>query len=368
MKPELKGDDDLLQGNPRFMRAISNDIPLIVGFHNRMNKLNRTIDDWKWEYGRPSRSEGIYTVIKIDDDILGTQAVIPIDLVIEGSTILSGKSESSLLDPRLRGKGLFEKLYAYNLALCTDEGIQIVWGMTSAVRKWRDGLGFVVNEGKILEASLILRPLHLIMNHLISSKRLTSRLYQSYKDLTSYLRQGRIENKIKGLDSHSNRIERQLTSDDDINNLLKKMANRKEFSVSIDMNKEYLNWRVWTNPNLRYECHFHYQDDDLVGYCLASRANGDLYIADMIALDDDSGAYLLDHLLKLWRQERITAIKFMGNSSNTSVSRIFSLLKDRGFIVHKTEIAFVRKNLGNITAPDFKDWLVTGLWTEGFKI
>jgi len=112
--------------------------------HTKMGDKNRDKDLWEWEYRGVEPDRFVFVIGKKKKDIVGTQGMVPVYINIAGKKHFSGKSESSLVDPKMRGKGLFKKLYDEAMDLSEDKRMTCVWGFTTATKVWKDTLGFNV--------------------------------------------------------------------------------------------------------------------------------------------------------------------------------------------------------------------------------
>src|SRR5436190_4926263 len=128
------------------------DIDRVNAFYNALHPTARGKGQFEWEFLNAPAGKAIY-VVAVDVSngrIIGTQCVIPIDLVMDdGRTVRSGKSEDTLVDPGYRGRGVFELMYGPLFEECGRQGIVAIWGFTSAVKPFKR-LGFEVpfNHGQ----------------------------------------------------------------------------------------------------------------------------------------------------------------------------------------------------------------------------
>lgn len=96
---------------------------------------DRTNAQWMWEFASFAPEPPPYTVAAHENRIVGTQAYIPIELLHDGSVVLSGKDEDTLIHPRFRGMGLLDEMYGLLLPRAREDGAAVLWGFTStAVR------------------------------------------------------------------------------------------------------------------------------------------------------------------------------------------------------------------------------------------
>ncbi len=118
-----------------YVVATEEDYKSINDFYNRLHNSDRSIEQFRWEFHNGPVMTGIYIIAKDTekDTVIGSQAVIPINLVTaNGEIILSGKSEDTLVDPNYRGKRIFNNMYEMLFDECTKAGINYIWGFTTA--------------------------------------------------------------------------------------------------------------------------------------------------------------------------------------------------------------------------------------------
>lgn len=84
--------------------ANDGDIDQINAFYNRIYGKNRTKEQFIWEFNSSPAGKALYIIAEHGTKIVGTQCAIPY-YVINGKneTILSAKSEDTLVDPEYRG-------------------------------------------------------------------------------------------------------------------------------------------------------------------------------------------------------------------------------------------------------------------------
>jgi hypothetical protein len=138
----------------------------------------------------------------------------------------------------------------------------------------------------------------------------------------------------------------------------------------MEIDEEYINWRIINNPNVKYDSHYLYENDTLKAYCYTSSKNTEIgYITDITFEDRGAGAYLLYTILTKFRREKIAEVSFYGNVRNPMIMDIFNLLKSFGFVKRVDASAFVLKNISiedEENLNELKNWYLNGLWTEGY--
>lgn len=111
-------------------------------FHNRAYDVHRTLEEWTWEFRGPKGEDPLFALAMAGGKVLGTQAVIPIEMLDRGEVFLTGKSEDTLVDSSIRGQGILELMYEVALQECRRRGIRALWGFTPATKAF-ERVGFV---------------------------------------------------------------------------------------------------------------------------------------------------------------------------------------------------------------------------------
>ena len=128
---------------------LENEIDLANDFFNAIYKTNRSIENFRWEFLDGPNGSAIY-IIAIDanasqiNKVVGIQCAIPIELAnVKGQTVLTAKSEDTLVDPAYRGQKIFERMYDLLFEECKKAGIKYIWGFTPA-KKAFERIGFEI--------------------------------------------------------------------------------------------------------------------------------------------------------------------------------------------------------------------------------
>jgi len=342
------------------------EIDKILSLHNSTYKENRTHKQWLWEYKSNYPELFVFSVIEDDRRIVGSQAMIPIYININGKKYLSGKSENSLLDPKYRGRSLFENLYEFAMLKCYERKMCCVWGYTSAVRVWRNKLGFSVFD-TLYESTLVLNLQHTFSEINKSNWKMRKKIKTYFFAVLGYVYSfKRVFRRAKKRYS----IENKLRSIDDLDKLYTDLRKKSPKLIHISQDMKYINWRIYNNPNIEYETYFLYENNKLKGYCYAGIKNKTVSLTDFTFENVEAGTFLLSHLLKKWKKD-IGFVLFFGNISNPLIYNIFNLLKQFGFVKRKHSNAIVIKNIrykSESILYDVKNWYMNKLWTEGFHI
>jgi hypothetical protein len=337
--------------------------------HNESFRDNRTLNHWLWEYKCHHSECSVFAVVCDNEKIVGTQGFIPIYLNVQGEKCLSAKSENSLLKPEYRKGTLFKELYAFGLLNCTQRKVCLVWGMTPAVKVWRDKLGFSVFPNAKYTSVCLLKPGSFLKRILKSTSGL-NKVFLLLSILpvyaNSWFRMNTRYVSKKKLAIFS--VESELRDFIDLENLYGRLKAKGDF-IHIVQDEAFLKWRVNTNPNVKYSRYFVYQEGVLRAYCYLNVNGGEVYFTDFTFETKEAAEALMKHVLKELPSQNPMAIYFTGNIENPLIFQTFSFLKKYGFVKRKDGEAFVILNL-SLKDKDFlydiHNWYINGLWTEGY--
>jgi len=126
-------------------------------FYNKIYSRERSLVGWQWEFGSNKLEDDLltFTLVETLEGVVATQAYLPIDFVDERGTFQTGKSEETLVDPAMRGKGLFEKMYDKLFEISREQKILGLWGFSPATKAF-ERLGFSL-PGKVGQLILPLK-------------------------------------------------------------------------------------------------------------------------------------------------------------------------------------------------------------------
>src|SRR5690606_3287380 len=101
----------------------------------------------------------------------------------------------------------------------------------------------------------------------------------------------------------------------DLKEFQKKLSEKYNISVYLDLNNEYVNWRIMTNPRLKYQSYFFYDKSQLIGYILFSIKDDRLSIADISVLDSAIGRHILSFVINR-HSRNIASVYYFGNDDS----------------------------------------------------
>jgi hypothetical protein len=110
-----------------------------------------------YEYRRFRPEQSVFIQARQDGKLVGTQALVPYPLRIDGRPIMSGRSERTMVDPALRGAGMFPKLMDACARRAVEKNLQLIWGTTTAKVPFQRN-GFLFFAGFYEHAFLCVAP------------------------------------------------------------------------------------------------------------------------------------------------------------------------------------------------------------------
>lgn len=342
-----------------------------VSLHNTEYGTKRTPRQWLWEYKSNYPELAVFVVIKNKERIIGTQGMIPIYLDVEGGKYLSGKSENTLVARKYRRRGLHSRLYGFALSKCKDKGMCCVWGYTSVpvALKLLERVGFAVFNNVMCTVILILNVRKFILSTLVSEGNIIRKIANSLLVMPIRLCSCALTHGSKKT-SRQFSYEQKLRLASDVEDLYDRLRKRHPGLIHIKQDDQYISWRVYKNPNIRYLTSFVYEHNALRAYCYISLANPErVFLSDLIFEDWEAGDFLLKAVLAMFRKRKIASVSFLGNTTNPLIATVFSSLKKHGF-VKIASAPFVLKNLSckRPISLDIENWCLSGIWTEGYSI
>ena len=356
----------------RFKVAEEKDISRINGFYNNYYKINRTNEQFRWEFEDCPAGKAIYTMaLDENDNIIGIQAGIPVTLITSNNdTFLSIKSEDSLIDPdacyRYTKRDVFKELYSFFTGQCKLLDAHCIWGFTHAVKSLkRVGFDLPFHSKQLL---VVIHPFkaYLHLAGLNPKNKITDKLKVAVLCLLSFF-SGWKRFLIKSGKSPYRVVEG--ISSNII--LFKEMTDTGGTLIFIEQDEKYLKWRIQSNLYpVSYRCYNFFRSDRLCGQIIISYGNDkNCYIEQMLFTRDLSSfekrqilKEVVNRILKL----KISLIRFMAFDHNSYHQSDIKILNNFGFFLVNKGIGFVYMDISsnaNQIQPD--DFYLSRLYTQG---
>ena len=355
--------------------------------HNRAYGNSRSLDQWNWTFQNKLFPELELAFIVAEDGgkIIGTQALIPIQMIDKDGIYWSAKSEETLVDVNYRGQGLFEKMYSKAFEVSKMYNFQSIWGFTPA-RKAFLGVGFEI----LMDTSQLFKPLRLkCVNVLLNNDHNNSGLFGLKKIFKKilFLLIGAFSNIYSNVRQFLSTLNKSRIKTIKLKDLSSAPAQAKNLIIdfisqwggaTIYRDQQYLKWRIFDNPFIKSNMTGAYIDGELVGYCA-------------FAIGDNEMGYIIDIIAVEPKDSKVTSRNVVHKLLSTASSRLSDMgaCGIRGWKItnHKFDklVAEEAKKLGYININrgtavvlhksyetnchrktiEFKNWSVSRIYTEG---
>ena len=366
---------------------VSGDEVGIVDLYNSITGHSRTYEQHLWEWIHSPHGVGDILILEDSEskEIVGHHGYIPLSFVDNGEKFMAGKTENTILHERYLGTGIYfilEKRFFsqvvknYRLTFTTSGH-----GTPGKIRKKLGYKSLAQYETffKITNPKSFYR----LFDYYVFKRKSNFLLAILLKILSRFLflfdpivrlsyQKGTQDIKIQK-EVWSERLGRSLDIFWD--------ENKSQFGVTVERTSAFLNWRIFQNPNIKYNFFSTYQDDILVGYIITRQAESDFpagVIVDVIAKENDP--YIIDALVKQaildFGERSISYITFKALKANGILNQAFSRL---GFFKADKFWSILNKKStqsellvythvddleGSLSEPD--NWYYSELFCEGF--
>ncbi|MDI1353359.1 MAG: GNAT family N-acetyltransferase [bacterium] len=343
--------------------ATPSDTEAINSFYNNVYKSDRDNLKFNWEFNSSPAGPSIYVIAELEKRIVGTQCIIPYNMITsDNKTILSGKSEDTLVAQDQRGKKIFEKMYALLIEECKKKKIECIWGFTYATKPFFR-LGFTVP----FKSSMGL----MVLNSANAEKYLSSRSSKNSALDKLKIKGLSYFSKLKGLTllpNSSVALEVDAQVDALITSNFNYLTQQGTFGLKLD--KEFMDYRISTNPyssnyyevrsreanGLKFSMVYHVSNDN-VGYIIHLYASASLKSPELRKI-----------LAQSIRQSDLAPcdlIRFWGFDHNPQNATEIKLLKSIGFTFIKRGISFVWLNLSKESGLDPSNFVISRMASQG---
>lgn len=319
---------------------------------------------WKWEYGYQPDKLVLTTLLSEQNDLVGSQNFLPIELVVNGALKWTVKSENTFVNAAHRGGGTFKELYEYGAGLCRQKNIQTIWGYTAVVKAWRDKLGFAVHENWMHSAHLQLGLLDDYTQYGVI-KGIGAKAFHAFSAFRNKRNLKRRVSKSPRLNSW-----KETFDNNDVDQLLQSVL--PQGSIRLAMHGKYFEWRVKSNPNVTYRHAFLYDSTKaLLGYYIYSIHQGVAYLAEAV-YKPEAKQTVWSKLSESLLSERVSSLHYFANVHHPWCRQTFNELETLGArTMRHADMNFVVRT----TDPDADAyinnagaWYMNALWTEGFRM
>jgi len=342
----------------------------LVAFHNKYFGDNRKPEHWIWEYKVSYPDLSLFSVMMQNGDIAGTLGMIPIYLRVAGKRTLSAKCENALVTPEHRGSNLYLDLHAAQESNCRRKGFQFQWAYGP---QYKSGLrcGFSVHKNAICSLGAVISPARVLADTLKSGKKgVRERMVEITSAMLLWL-YGSARRATNARPKNRYVVRTEPLGQRDMDDLYQRLRSRFPDMIHIDLDRNYLKWRIYDHPFIQYKNYFVYRGSQLVAYSFVNaHKEARVYLTDFTYDDIDAGKFLLSRILKDLAAKKIGLLIFVGNRENPLIKETLNLLRKRGF-VHIGATNFHIRNIQfkfDETISKLENWYMTGTASEGYEV
>lgn len=232
-------------------------------FYNQYYKRQRTIEQWRWEFCRQVLDDGTipFAMAEHGGEVVGTQALIPIELIDGTGTYWSAKSEETLVASSMRGRGLFRRLYEPLMRLARERRLESIWGFTPATSAFlKEGFTAPARTSQLVRA-FNNKALGALLSSTQPDERnrlrydIASRLLATYGTVVGAFGARRSFLDLRDLDTAP------AWADELSNAFIRQWG-----GTTIHRSQEYMQWRLFENPFRRCLVVAAFRDQKPVGW------------------------------------------------------------------------------------------------------
>ena len=346
--------------------ANPNDYENINAFYNRIYNSNRTMDQFLWEFHNGPFGKSIYVIAEDNGKIVGTNCVIPINLITSDNQIIrSGKSEDTLVDPEYRGQKVFYKIYEFLFEKSKEANIQVIWGFTSAKKPFKN-LGFQIpfDNKQSLAVNNVWKS-YKYLKSLNPKNKITDKLKIFILcALSKFKSIGKLKPQRSGF-----LIEKTDKIVNGIDELISKTQKEVKNSFAIEQTADFQEWRIYSNPNY-FKTHTFgiYNNKKLVALIVFNSNHNDVaYICQSTfhpEFTSPEKVRILKSVTGMLFKEGIALVRTWLFDSNPTNANEISIYHEAGYVNLDRGIGLVWKPLDNIDIKP-EDFILSRIASQG---
>ena len=253
----------------------------IVSLYNLVTGRNRSVDQHRWEWLDTPEGRGRIWVITESDSgqIVGHHGLIPIKLDIFGKSFLMGKTENTVLHPKYSGTGIYF-IYEKKFSVESKQRFDLLYttsgrGTPGRIRK---KLGYEIVGGysnymKITKKAILKD----LVASSIENRLLNTGIKVLSKGMACILCFALMVFFLKRHKENKDLIFTSIESIDAIRLEIDSFweRNKNKFGITIDRSSKYLKWRIFENPNVKYDFLLARMKNRIVGYVITKIITND---------------------------------------------------------------------------------------------
>lgn len=350
--------------------SVPDDAGEMTQFHNRHHGDKRDPSFWLWEYVEHLPGRSVFLAARENGRVVGTQGMIPINLRVGGEVILTGKSEHSLVDPALRGRGLWRRLYRRALDTCREHGMAVVWGFTpvAEARRGLAALGFSLHD--VLDEAIAVIDVAAAARVIRGSA--ASRLSKLFATLglPFLAARGFVCRRLHRSRNDGMRLTSELLLPDDLTRFNERRARAYPGAVRLELDDEYMQWRLHRHPLRRLRSRFLYEGDDVVACAVVNNERRlRPVILNAAFTSPRAGRVLLSRLMDEFAGGGAGIVLLAANRKSLMGSELLAASVHLGAVRRRARSVFAVRALDeriSAAALDPAAWQLSLLWFEGY--
>lgn len=325
-------------------------------------------DVFRYEYLTYMPGKYVYVSARdANNNIVGSQALMPYVLNIDGKDVLTGRSERTLVSGAIRGQGLFSILYDECIRYGREKGMQFVWGTTAAIKAFQK-VGFIFHHTYLEHAICCIKPGALIPYCMSVTN--VSRKFKLAQLLTAPL----------SIATRAAVPFRKKPSSIEIFDVLKDPADFRIIYnelrehcplIHLVQDAQFLRWAYELDHRRTYLRLYAYRDDKLRAYIHLDLSHPTIArLVDFAEAEQGMLGYLLEEARRRLSESNHNVMHATYNFKNPQLRKTAKSLYANGFIPINREghkcirpIDFIDMNI----LGDIRPWYITEIWNTLYK-
>lgn len=320
---------------------------------------------FEYEYATYMQEKYVYVTARdANNNIVGSQALMPYVLNIDGKDALTGRSERTLVSAAMRGQGLFAGLYDECIRYGREKGMQFVWGTTAAIKAFQK-VGFIFHHDYWEHAICCIKP-----GALIPSGTNVSRKFKLAQLLTAPLSIATRAAVPFRKKPSSIEIFDDLKDPADLRIIYDELREQGPL-IYLVQNPQFLRWAYELDHRRTYLRLYAYHDDKLHAYVHLDLSHPSIArLVDFAEAEQGVLGYLLEEVRRRLKQSKHNVMHASYNFKNPQLRKAAKSLYANGFIPINREghkcirpIEFIDMNI----LGDIRPWYITEIWNTLYK-
>jgi hypothetical protein len=292
---------------------------------------------------------------------------------------LTGKSEEALLDPDLRGKGIYPAMFDKIFAYMESQGILVVWGFTPAIKaNLQAGFEAHTRIGQLffpLNADAV--SVLLKKSSLSKVKTKVIKMLCSLAGVFSAAALCSTGVRINSALAQNICLKTLSIPPDEGADLCRTFV-RQWGGTTVLRDARFLRWRIFENPHIRATVRAAYLDDQLLGWVAYSLDDNSVgHIVDIIAASNKLSPTDMETVVAVLLQDAVVRLRKTGSlgvrawkvNSHPFDDLVARVARKVGFyFIPRGEWMVLHYLPDSVTRPSLKsidNWYINRIYTEG---